>query len=1265
MRQQCASNRLEPVAQRPNLKSQKGWTMRRICLQFAAATLFALGQGCQTPVPDSPSADAQADASLNFGDATHPADANPKDSGAQANADVGPSTETATVVDTAADAGSCPGAPGCACIDNANCANTYCIDDIASTTGKACAHVCVDSCPSGYKCSAMSGGSGDLVSVCVATFVHLCEPCSKASDCQSLGSPGAGCIDHGAAGNFCGTACLTGDDCPQGYGCLETTAVDGKKAQQCAPLSTGGATGFGACACSAVAIAKKATTNCYSPVAQGVPGQGKCTGTRSCSAVGLTPCSATAAALELCNAKDDDCDGLTDEGSCDDGLACTTDNCQGAAGCQHVSLDGTPCNADSNVCTVDDACSEGNCEPGKVLDCDDKNACTTDTCDLAKGCTHVAFEGLPCDADGSACTAGDVCQGGGCHKGPVVVCDDNNPCTDDACDPTTGQCQAKSGGDNVPCDDSSKCTSKDACFNGGCKGKPVDCDDGNACTDDVCDPKTGCAHQPASGVACSDENPCTLSDLCKDGTCESGKAKVCPGSQSCIGAACSVVDGACKFANLADGAPCNDASACTNLDGCVSGLCKGKSLICDDKNPCTDDGCDPLLGCGKADNQDKCDDGNACTALDICGGGKCAGLALVPKVDCDDGNACTTDACDVKQGCVHTDNVAACEDGNLCTVGDTCAAKVCVAGANTCGCQKDLDCAPKEDGNLCNGTLFCDKSALPFKCALNPKTVIVCDTKNDTACLINECATKTGLCSPVILNEGKECDADGSVCTGNDLCKGGVCKPGSLLPCDDGDVCTTDGCDKELGCVATNNTAVCVDGNACTGGDLCANGTCNGKPIVCDDGNACTADSCDPAKGCQKATVADNIDCSVDGKSWCIAGICTSKAFCGDAKINQASEQCDDGNNIATDACIACKKAVCGDGFIQAGVEQCDNGALNANLADKCRTTCKNPACGDGIVDAAEECDDGNIINTDSCTNLCKPSAVAGQLAVTALGATKWVVPVGVFKISVVTIGGGGGGWGGADVAGGGGGGLAYVNDMPVTPGETLILTVGSGGAGGYFGLVPALTDVTGLAGGTSSVARLAAPTVLLVFGAGGATAPSALAVAPGGAFGGTAVGVVGFAGGKGNAGLSSGTLGLGGAEGVNGTGTVGGFAGSGLGGGGGGGCNGGGGGGAGGYGVAGGGGAGGNAIATSSGAAGGGGVGLFGSTLHGAVGGNGAAAGAKTSPGGNGGLYGGGGGGCDDGNIGGHGADGAVRILWQGGSKSVRAFPSTNVGNL
>jgi cysteine-rich repeat protein len=43
---------------------------------------------------------------------------------------------------------------------------------------------------------------------------------------------------------------------------------------------------------------------------------------------------------------------------------------------------------------------------------------------------------------------------------------------------------------------------------------------------------------------------------------------------------------------------------------------------------------------------------------------------------------------------------------------------------------------------------------------------------------------------------------------------------------------------------------------------------------------------------------------------------------CGNG-ITDAGEDCDDGNTIDTDACVACKAAACGDGFVRAGVEVC------------------------------------------------------------------------------------------------------------------------------------------------------------------------------------------------------------------------------------------------------------------------------------------------------------------------------------------------------
>jgi len=66
-----------------------------------------------------------------------------------------------------------------------------------------------------------------------------------------------------------------------------------------------------------------------------------------------------------------------------------------------------------------------------------------------------------------------------------------------------------------------------------------------------------------------------------------------------------------------------------------------------------------------------------------------------------------------------------------------------------------------------------------------------------------------------------------------------------------------------------------------------------------------------------------------------------------------------------------------------------------------------------------------------------------------------WTVPAGVTLVSVVCIGGGGGGmyYGTSNsgytysMGGGGGGGLGWLNVFPVTPGSTLTIQVGKGGA--------------------------------------------------------------------------------------------------------------------------------------------------------------------------------------------------------------------------
>jgi len=89
-------------------------------------------------------------------------------------------------------------------------------------------------------------------------------------------------------------------------------------------------------------------------------------------------------------------------------------------------------------------------------------------------------------------------------------------------------------------------------------------------------------------------------------------------------------------------------------------------------------------------------------------------------------------------------------------------------------------------------------------------------------------------------------------------------------------------------------------------------------------------------------------------------------------------------------------------------------------------------------------------------------------------GSQSWTVPAGVTSVSIVAIGGGAGnynvydeGVGGNVLYYGGGGGLVYVNNMSVTPGETLTVeTTASAGSGGSARLSRGATRLINAAGG-------------------------------------------------------------------------------------------------------------------------------------------------------------------------------------------------------
>jgi hypothetical protein len=75
-----------------------------------------------------------------------------------------------------------------------------------------------------------------------------------------------------------------------------------------------------------------------------------------------------------------------------------------------------------------------------------------------------------------------------------------------------------------------------------------------------------------------------------------------------------------------------------------------------------------------------------------------------------------------------------------------------------------------------------------------------------------------------------------------------LCSPGE---CGDGNTCTDDVCNPDLGCQNPANTEPCNDGDLCSDGDLCATGSCQpGPSLDCDPGDPCLIGSCDELLGC-------------------------------------------------------------------------------------------------------------------------------------------------------------------------------------------------------------------------------------------------------------------------------------------------------------------------------------------------------------------------------------------------------------------------------
>lgn len=416
--------------------------------------------------------------------------------------------------------------------------------------------------------------------------------------------------------------------------------------------------------------------------------------------------SGDACPKQTCDEINDVCLGCVNDAGCDDGIACTVNQCVGG----------------ECIFTPDDAA------------CDNPAFCDgAETCDVILGCVPGSGPCVPplfCDeaanlcveclkdghcGDGVGCTV-DACVNGSCtFVTQNAACDDGLFCNGvETCD---GVLDCRSG--TPPCVPPLQCDETlDACVE--CLGDQ-ECEDGNLCTDDHC--INGFCTYPNNSAPCDDGLFCTLTDACLDGECQ-GSGSPCPPPLLCDEANDRCV---CCFQN----SDCDDGVSCT-VDSCQGDCCvhSPQHSACDDGLFCN--------GAESCHSTDGCQAGSPpCEPPLFCSEGLNACVACLLDVHCIDDNVCTNDQCSASGTCTHSNNTAPCDDGVACTT-DRCSMGVCLGTADHSACS---------NGVFCDGTERCQP---PIGCVsgMPPCSAASCDESNLS------CAPALGVTGLLVLSVG-------------------------------------------------------------------------------------------------------------------------------------------------------------------------------------------------------------------------------------------------------------------------------------------------------------------------------------------------------------------------------------------------------------------------------------------------------------------------------------------------------------------------------